>query len=292
MNTDISSIKELYPFKSNFLKIDGLNYHYVDEGTGTPVLMVHGNPTWSFFYRNLITELCSDYRTVAPDHLGCGLSDKPQKYNYCLENHINNLEKLVLSLDLNNIIMVVHDWGAAIGMGLSIRHPKRIKSLVIMNSSAFTNSNIPFRINILRTPILGKLLIQRLNLFCLAATFMTTEQSLADEIKKGYMLPYNTYEKRIAINKFVQDIPMHPEDASYKLLIEIEHSLWLMRENPVAIIWGMKDWCFTADFLRRWKIYYPQADVLQLDNAGHYVLEDAKQPAIDFLRKFLQKNQL
>lgn len=286
------TFKELYPFKSNYIKIKDYNYHYIDEGEGPVILMLHGNPTWSFYYRELIKEFSKNYRVIAPDHLGCGLSDKPQDYPYKLDSHIDNVEKLVLSLKIKKLILLVHDWGGAIGMGFAVRHPKNISSLIILNSSAFSLHRIPFRINILRTPVLGEFMIRGLNLFCLAATCMTTTKKMPKDVIDGYLKPYNSYKNRIAVSRFVEDIPMEPEDQSYELLIEIERSLWLMRENPVCIIWGMKDWCFNTAFLKRWKIYYPQADVLELDEAGHYVLEDGKDEAINYIHEFLEKYNL
>jgi haloalkane dehalogenase len=122
-----SELKQEYPFSSHFSSMKNHKLHYIDEGSGDAILMVHGNPTWSFFYRNLAKHFSKNFRVVVPDHLGCGLSDKPQDYEYTLKNHIDNLEKLVLELGLTNITLVLHDWGGAIGMGLATRNPQLIK---------------------------------------------------------------------------------------------------------------------------------------------------------------------
>lgn len=289
---DISEIKDIYPFEPHFLKLYNYKYHYVDEGEGEPILMVHGNPTWSFFFRNLIYEFRTTNRVIAPDHLGCGLSDKPQKFMYRLEMHVNNLEQLVLSLDLHNITLVMHDWGGAIGMGFALRHPERIKRLVILNTAAFSMNWIPLRINLCRLPWLGDKLVRRFNLFVRAALHMTTVKHLSHKAKCGYLLPYNSYANRIAVLKFIQDIPLDPEDASFEALVGIEHGLWLFKELPICIIWGMKDWCFTPRFLSRWKIYYPDAEVHELKNAGHYVLEDSPVEAARIMREFINKNPI
>ena len=129
---------DLYPFQSHFLNLGENNLHYLDEGKGDAILMVHGNPTWSFYYRNLVLAFRGHYRCVVPDHLGCGFSDKPQDYNYNLENHIQNLSKLVKFLDLKNITLVVHDWGGAIGMGFATRHPELIKRVVAVSYTHLT----------------------------------------------------------------------------------------------------------------------------------------------------------
>ncbi|OGV50305.1 MAG: alpha/beta hydrolase [Lentisphaerae bacterium GWF2_52_8] len=289
---DISPIKDIYPFQPHYFKVRDYRMHYVDEGKGNPVVMVHGNPTWSFFYRGLITEFSRTNRVIAPDHLGCGLSDKPQDFEYRLETHIDNLENLILSLDLEKITLIVHDWGGAIGMGFAVRHPQRIRSLIITNSAAFSMKRIPLRIDFCRIPKLGEFLIRRLNLFSLAALRMAVVNPLDEKTKKGYLLPYDSYENRIAVSRFVEDIPMHPEDPSYEVLLGAEHGLWMFREYPVALVWGMRDWCFSPAFLQRWCLYYPQAEVLPLESAGHYLLEDQPGKIIPFLRNFFEKHDL
>ncbi|MHB9139058.1 MAG: alpha/beta fold hydrolase [Victivallaceae bacterium] len=285
---NISAIKDLYPFESRALKIKDYNYHYVDEGKGdAPIVMVHGNPTWSFYYRNLIKEFSKTNRVVAPDNLGCGLSDKPQNFQYRLETHIDNLETLLLTLNLENITLIVHDWGGAIGMGFAVRHPQKIAKLIILNSAAFSMDWIPWRIAICRLPWLDDKLVRNANLFVRAAMHMTTVKPLPEQVKQGYMLPFQTYDDRIAVLRFVQDIPLTPEHVSYEVLLEIEHGLWMFREIPVGIIWGMQDWCFTSRFLDRWKLYYPQAQILELTDAGHLALEDAPREAANFIRRIL-----
>src|SRR6187549_3724693 len=126
--------RELYPFSSKFFDLGPahVRMHYVDEGSGPPLVMVHGNPTWSFYYRRLVEAFRGNYRTIAVDHIGCGLSDKPQQYNYTLAQRIDDLERLVISLNLEQITMIVHDWGGAIGLGVAERQPQRIARLVIL----------------------------------------------------------------------------------------------------------------------------------------------------------------
>ncbi len=288
MTPDLSPIRNSYPFKSNYLNLKGLHYHYIDEGSGPVMLMLHGNPTWSFFYRRLISYFSQTHRVIAPDHLGCGLSDKPQDYEYRLETHIDNLENLVSSLGLDKITLVVHDWGGAIGMGFAVRFPHRIKSIVILNSAAFSIDYIPWRIAACRIPVLGEFMVRRLNAFSLGAVKMAVRKPLSKEAVDGFLLPYKTYEDRIAVYEFIKDIPMSPEDASYEVLLEIEHGLWMFRENPVCIIWGMKDWCFNTRFLERWKLYYPQASVYELQNASHYLIEDEPEKVISYIDNFLE----
>ncbi len=267
-------LEAAYPFRSHFLNLDGNNLHYVDEGEGQPILMLHGNPTWSFYYRNLIKTFSPKFRTVVPDHIGCGLSDKPQDYDYSLETHIQNAYKLIKFLDLKNIILVVHDWGGAIGMGLVTRYPELFSRIVILNTGAFPSEHIPQRINLLRQGKMGEWLTRRLNLFAWPATFMTTQKPLPRLIKAGYLLPYHSWDTRVAVARFVQDIPMEKDHKTFKTLSEIERILPTLT-HPKLILWGGKDFCFNHHFFEKWLEIYPDASAHWYAKAGHYVLEDA-----------------
>lgn len=283
----VEELRKLYPFESKFLKIRNYRYHYIDEGSGEPLLLLHGNPSWSFMFRNVIRELSKTNRVIAPDHLGCGLSDKPQEYNYRLELHIENIEELVMRLELENINLLMHDWGGAIGMGFASRSPEKVKRLIICNTAAFTFKRMPLRIAICRLPYLGKKIVMDWNLFCKAASFMTTVKPLPPEIKAAYMMPYDTPEKRVAIYRFVQDIPMSFADNSYELLKTIESSLWMFKETPTLILWGMKDWCFNAKVLKKWKDFLPYAKVKTFDNAGHWLFEDCPEEINSEIKDFV-----
>jgi haloalkane dehalogenase len=279
-------LRKLYPFPPHFLKLPGdLSLHYLDEGRGDPILMLHGNPTWSFYYRNLVQELSRSNRVIAPDHIGCGFSDKPQVYNYTLKHHIDNLETLVDFLDLKNFILIVHDWGAPIGFGLIMRHPQRIRKIVILNSAAYTSKEIALPINLCRIPFLAEQFIRRLN-GPLVATYMAVVKKMSPDVRRGYLYPYNNYKNRIAIARFVDDIPMKPSHRSYRTLKEIELSL-PRHQCPVLILWGRKDFCFHDYFLNRWKEIYPHAAVQTFDRAGHYVVEDAQDEILQALKHFL-----
>src|SRR6185503_4923839 len=129
--------RDLYPFESRFLSVRGYRLHYLDEGAGQPLLFVHGNPTWSFYWRNLILGLRDRNRCVAVDHIGCGLSDKPQDYNYTLQQRIDDLVQLVETLDLSGATLLAHDWGGAIGLGNVLRVPERFSRIVLFNTGAF-----------------------------------------------------------------------------------------------------------------------------------------------------------
>ena len=247
----VEPFRDLYPFESRFIDLGSNRLHYVDEGQGETLLMLHGNPTWSFYYRNLIKGLRSQYRCVVPDHMGCGLSDKPQDYNYTLSQHVDNLAALVDQLNLDKITLVMHDWGGSIGMGLAVRHPDKIKRLVIFNTAAFLSDRIPFSINLCRNSIIGPLAILQLNLFAKLGVSWASKQPgrMKGKVREGYLAPYNSSENRIANLKFVQDIPMTPDIPSYPVVEHIESQLGNFRDCPVMIVWGMQDFCFTEHFL-------------------------------------------
>ena len=282
----------LYPFTSNTLDLDSHKYHFLDEGQGDTLLMLHGNPTWSFYYRNLILGLKQSYRCVVPDHMGMGKSDKPQNYAYTLAKHIDNLEALVDKLGLTDITLVVHDWGGAIGMGFAVRHPQKIKRLVLFNTAAFLSQKIPVRLLLCRVPFLGALAIRGFNAFALAATRMAckNKEGMTTEVSAGYLEPYDSYANRIATLRFVQDIPMSPDAPSYSVVKNIEENLSQFKSLPTMIIWGAKDFVFNDHFLQRWQGIFPDAEVHWVQDAGHFVVEDAHERIIPWMQEFFQRN--
>lgn len=284
----------LYPFSSHSLQLDRLRYHYLDEGSGENLLMLHGNPTWSFYYRNLILGLKGSYRCVVPDHMGMGKSDKPQDYPYTLSRHIDNLEKLADHLELDDITLVVHDWGGAIGMGFAVRHPDRIRRLVIFNTAAFLSSEIPLGLSLCRIPGFGAIAIRGFNVFARGAIrwACVKQERMTEEVRAGYLAPYDNFANRVANLRFVQDIPMSPDSPSYYVIQHIEENLKLFQEHPVQIIWGAHDFVFNDHFLKRWQEIFPQAEVHRMEDAGHYVVEDAHERILPLLYEFLQKNPI
>ncbi|MCH7685747.1 MAG: alpha/beta fold hydrolase [Planctomycetes bacterium] len=286
--------EEEYPFPSHFLDLDGVRYHYVDEGRGEPLLMVHGNPTWSFAWRNFIKDLSKDYRVLAVDHVGCGFSDKPQNYPYTLQQHVLNLSRFVESLDLKSITLFAHDWGGAIGMGAAVRLSDRFSRFVLMNTAAFRSTQIPFRIAVCRIPLLGTIAIRGLNLFARAAFRMAVEhrERITPAVRAGYLAPYNNWKNRIAVLRFVQDIPMKASHRSYETLMSIEEGLERLRQTPMLLVWGMQDWCFHTSYLQEFQQRFPNAETFEIPDAGHYLFEDAHERIIPRVREFLDSNPL
>lgn len=280
-------LRHIYPFATARLAVAGGAISYVDEGAGPPALMVHGNPTWSIYYRHLITALRDSHRVIVPDHMGCGLSDKPQGYPYRLANHIENLTRLVEHLQLGPLDLVVHDWGGAIGMGWAVRHPELVRRIIVLNTAAFLSPRLPLRIAVCRVPLFGDIALRGMNAFAGMATFMAVERPMAAELRRAYLLPYDSWQNRIAQLRFVQDIPMRPGHPTWAVVDAIDRELPVLRDKPMQIFWGGKDWCFNDHFLAGWLQRFPQAQATRFDHAGHYVLEDAHHEIVPRAVRFL-----
>jgi pimeloyl-ACP methyl ester carboxylesterase len=263
---------------------------YLDEGprSDEAVLMLHGNPTWSFYYRELVQALSPTMRCVVPDHIGMGLSEKPENYAYTLATRIADVESLVARLGLKRIHLVVHDWGGAIGLGFAERHPELIGRIVILNTAAFTSSRIPGRIALCKMPIVGPLLVRGLNGFAGPAAWMSmNRRKLTAEEKNGFVFPYRSWADRVAVSAFVQDIPLDDSHPSWDTLMKVERGIPQFRNRPVLMMWGGQDFCFNDHFLARWRELLPQAEVERIADAGHYVLADASEVVIPRVKAFL-----
>ncbi len=275
----------------------GVTYHYLDEGDGEPVVMVHGNPSWSFYYRKLAEALADDYRVIVPDHVGCGLSDKPgdDRYEYTLESRVRDLETLLDHLKVDaGITLVVHDWGGAVGMGYAARHPGRIGRLVVLNTAAFhlpRAKAFPWALWACRNTPLSAWLVRGLNAFCRAtAAIGCKHHAMPREVRAAYLAPYDSWANRVAIHRFVQDIPLRPGDRAYDLLASIEDGLGKFVDTPALIAWGMRDFVFDRHFLDEWRRRLPKAEVHTFPRAGHYVLEDEGTRIVPLVRAFLAAN--
>lgn len=287
-------LKALYPFSPHsFATPRGARMSYLDEGprTDEAVLMLHGNPTWSFYYRELVQALAPHLRCVVPDHIGMGLSEKPANYDYSLATRIADIEALVSHLKLKRVHLVVHDWGGAIGFGFAVRKKSLIGRLVILNTAAFTSTQIPLRIALCKLAGIGPFIVRQLNGFAGPATLMAmARRKLSDEERRGFLFPYGSAANRIAVSAFVQDIPMNAGHRSWTTLRSVETGLEDFVDRPTLIVWGGKDFCFNDQFLARWRITLPRAHVHRIADAGHYVLADAREEAVPRLADFLKTN--
>jgi pimeloyl-ACP methyl ester carboxylesterase len=292
-----ADFRDLFPFPSRQIAIaDGeqrFRLNYVDEGgehrAAMPLLCVHGNPTWSFYWRNIIGAFRGERRIVAVDHLGCGRSEKPQDFDYCLERHIDNLCKLIDVLDLREITLLVHDWGGAIGLGAAVRCPERFSRLAIFNTGAFPPPFVPLRILACRTPILGRIAVRGFNVFARAALSMATAkpQRMTPAVRAGLLAPYDSWGYRVGIWRFIRDIPLSKRHRTWKTLESIEAALPSLADRPIKLIWGMRDWCFNDVCLRKFQAIFPNAQTHAFDDAGHYVVEDAHERIVPLMRELL-----
>jgi haloalkane dehalogenase len=283
----------LFPFASHELDLGGIRLRYLDEGQGEPVVAVHGNPTWSFYYRGLVSALRASHRVVVPDHVGCGRSDKPggDHYSYRLQRRIDDFSRLMDHLQLDTINLVVHDWGGMIGLGWAVNHASRIKRLVILNTAAFhlpETKPFPWQLWLVRNTPLGPLLVRGFNAFARGATHVAcTRRPVPREIRDAYCAPYDSWASRIATLRFVEDIPLAPSDPGYDLVSQTADRLEVFRDRPVLICWGDRDFVFDHHFLEVWQGLYPHAQVHRFADSGHYVLEDAGHEILPLIESFL-----
>ncbi len=290
--------KELYPFEPHYVEVQGVRMHYVDEGVGDPVLCVHGNPTWSFYYRRLILSLRDGHRVVAPDHVGCGLSDRPgdDRYAYTLARRIDDLEALADDLELTGVNLVVHDWGGAIGLGWAVRHPERVRRLVILNTAAFhlpAGKKLPWQLRLVRDTAAGAFVVRGLNAFARGATHVAcTRRRLTKAERDAYCAPYDSWTNRIATLRFVQDIPLGPGDPAYPVITQIQESLGELADRPILVCWGLRDFVFDRHFLAEWRRIYPGAQVHEFPDSGHYVLEDSGDEIVGLVGAFLSADRV
>lgn len=285
-----AALRAAYPWTGQTLDVNGGRMHYLDVGPkDAPVMLcVHGNPTWSFYWRRLVQRFSDRFRVIVPDHIGCGLSDKPQGWPYRLEGHVDNLRLLVDTLDLRDITLVVHDWGGAIGFGVATRRPERFTRFVVTNTAAFRSSQIPLSIATCKLPIYGPLAVRGLNGFARVATIRAPAKPLDPVAKEGLLLPYGSWADRIATLRFVQDIPMQPTHPSYDELTRVEAGLGQLKAKPMLLLWGEKDFCFTPAFREEWQRRFPAAECHPWTDVGHYVMEDAPDRVIEAMEGWLR----
>ena len=287
--------RQQYPFASQWLTLPEGRMHYLDEGPidggkgDAPVLLfVHGNPTWSFHWRRLIGSLRGKFRCVAMDHLGCGLSDKPQR-SFRLADRVADVGRLMDELDLKRVTLVAQDWGGAIGLGAMLDRQERLDRILLYNTGAFQPWFVPKRIVVGKTPLLGKIGLQGMNLFSRAALRMTLSRKrrLDADTAAAYLAPYDTWAHRRAVYEFVADIPRGPGHPTWETLGQIESRLPELATLPIRLVWGMKDWCFTPECLDRFQENWPNAEAVRLPDVGHWIVEDAPEESLQQLRDFV-----
>jgi pimeloyl-ACP methyl ester carboxylesterase len=288
-----------YPWTpKTFVHPNGLNQSYLDEGEGDPVVMLHGNPSWSYYWRHLVRGLQDDYRCIVPDHIGMGLSDKPDDtaYGYTLRNRVQDLDRLLDLLDLgDNITLAVHDWGGMVGFGWALKHAERVKRLIVLNTAAFpmpAAKTLPWQLNLGRNWMLGEWLIRGANAFAAGAARDGVMRPLDPDVKAALLAPYDSWANRISTVRFVQDIPLKHGDRAWDLVEDAGRRLPSFADRPAFIGWGLKDFVFDHHFLKGFEDALPRAEKQIYDDAGHYVLEDKHEVLVPRIRDFLDRNLL
>lgn len=280
-----------FPYEPRFADAAGVRLHYVDEGAreAAPVLMLHGNPTWSYMYRvpiRMLTE--AGHRCVAFDHMGFGGSDKPPHLAaYSLERHVENAIALIEALDLHEITLVAHDWGGPIGLGAALRLRERFRALVLMNTWAWElPSFVPPFLREFRTDGLGEILALAGNLVVESIPGGMRRRDVDPAMMEAYRAPFPDYWSRVGTLAFPRDIPLTERDPSAQLLSRIHDGLREL-ELPLLMIWGMRDRVFQPVFLDQWRELFPDARVVELEDASHYLVEDQPEPIARELADFL-----
>ena len=277
--------KSEYPFTSNYFDINGQKLHYIDEGKGEIILFVHGTPSGSFDYRNVIKELLENYRCVAIDHIGFGLSDKPEHYNYSTQNHSKTLEEFVLEKNLENITLVVHDFGGAIGLNFAIQHPEKVKNLVILNSWLWSSKTDPDFIKfsrILKSPLLP-FLYRYLNVspkLILPKTF--GDSKISKQLLKQYTKPFADKTQRNGTLAFIKSL-LNDQDWF--------EQLWSKRQTisdkPTLFVWGMKDPVIKPHYLDKFVSGFTNSRTIRLETSGHFPQEEQAEAVTKSIFAFL-----
>lgn len=274
-----------YPFSSRWAELAGGRLHYVDEGSGPPVLFVHGTPTWSFEYRHVIRAAMGSRRCIAPDHLGFGLSDRPRQADYTPEAHAHRLREFVDGLGLDRFALVVHDYGGPIGLPLALAG--RVTRLVLLNTWMWPFDDDKEMANRGRmvSGAFGRWMYRHLNasLRVLMPSAYATRSLLTKGIHRQYLEPFRNPDDRVLV-LWPLAYALLGSSAYYR---ELYSRIENLRAIPTSIIWGLKDTAFRPHLLERWRRELPEASVLALDNAGHWPHEEAPSEVAEAIAEFL-----
>jgi pimeloyl-ACP methyl ester carboxylesterase len=285
-----------YDFAPRWVEVPEGHLHYVDEGSGPVLLMVHGNPTWSFLYRHLVHGLRDRFRCVAVDHLGFGLSDKPPGADFTLPAHVRRLGQLIAKLGLERVTPIVQDWGGPIGLSWAVAHRAQVERLVVMNTFAFPMRlrDAPLRmlagslaVGVFRAPGIGELLIQGANVFVRRLVPAGLRpHSRRPGVLAGYRHPFPDWASRAAVLQLPREIPLTPLHRNWQRLRDLERELrgW---DVPTLLVWGERDPVFPPRVAERFAALLPNhGEVVRLPDASHYLQEDAPEPIVAAIRRF------
>ncbi|TXH68178.1 MAG: alpha/beta fold hydrolase [Lysobacteraceae bacterium] len=290
-----------YPFIPQRIEIrPGIAMSYLDEGPrdGEVVVMLHGNPSWSYYWRHLVLALRDKYRCIVPDHVGMGLSDKPgdADYRYTLQSRVEDLTRLLDTLDVRGpLTLAVHDWGGMIGFGWALGHEAQVRRLLITNTAAFPlppAKPLPWQLKLGRDSKLGALMIRGFNAFAGGAAHQGVVRAMPADVRRAYLAPYDSWKHRISTLRFVQDIPLAEGDLAWALVNAAAKRLPAFADRPAFIGWGLRDFVFDQHFLDGFVRALPQSEVHAFEDAHHYVLEDKHEVLAPAMRRFLDTHPL
>ena len=278
---------ELYPFDSHFAELEAARVHYLDEGSGPPLLLLHGNPTWSFIYREVVEGLRDRFRCIAVDYPGFGLSRAAPGYGYRPAEHADVIERLLLQLDLSAVTMMVQDWGGPIGFALATRHPERFSGFVIANTWAWPKSDPGTQVfsRLFGGPIGGYLILRRNFFVEKILPGNVKRRKLSEAVMDAYRGPFPTPQSRRPLHVFPREILR-----SRPFLAEIERGLAQLRERPALLTWPTKDVAFREPERRRWEAVFPDHRTVILEGAGHYIQEDAPEEIVAAIREWSERD--
>lgn len=276
----------LYPFERRYVEVDAGRLHYIDEGVGEPIVFVHGTPTWSFLWRHLVRDLSTGYRCIALDHLGFGLSDKPATGPYTPADHARNFEAFIERLGLDDVTLVVHDFGGPIALPFALRHRAHVERVVLMNTWLWSNQGdraVESASRILGGPI-GRFLYRRLNFSprVLLEHAFADKSKLSGDVHRHYLAPFPTPAERHAPWVLARELAASNDwyDAAWQRRDALS-------DVPMLILWGLRDPLLPQAHLTRWREAFPHAQAVPLDGVGHFVAEEAPAVAGERIRRFL-----
>ncbi len=292
------SIREKWPFAARYARVNGWRMHYVDEGDGDPVLLLHGNPTWGFLYRDVIGPLVqSGRRVIVPDMIGFGLSEKPtREHAHTLDGHTANLVSLVRQLGLTRVTVVCHDWGGPTGLSFAMSNPERIRALVVMSTWAWPHPPAEFHTRVfpwrlMHAPLVGPYLLGRHNALAGRGVYLSVVDR--DKFRREAQLIYEAVlpdtEARLLTWVWPRWIPLDDNACAMDRFVWLEQEL-KKSKLPAMIVWGREDEVFdAATFADRFKQLLPHAEGPHLVTGRHVLQEDSGPEIAELIRSFLNR---
>ncbi|MDR1401924.1 MAG: alpha/beta fold hydrolase [Puniceicoccales bacterium] len=279
-------LRTIYPFKPHYLRLrDGQSMHYVDEGFGETVLLLHGHPTWSFFFRNLICLLRSDFKCMAIDHIGYGMSSKPHGYRYEISQHIANVIEFVEAMKFKKFHIIGEDFGVAAALALAEFWPERISSMSLLNSAVFAMPKLSGVVLMFKFPLLGFCMSTFFNLFTRIYMHLGVLSTMDDAIFDGYLWPHRNLLERSAVVAGTDDIPWLSDHHSLDTFERICEKAFLLANKKIEFFWANNDFLYTSNVLEQWKKILPNAFVKHYQS-GHLLFEDSPE-AMNDVRLFI-----